>query len=121
MSSAQIQEQLQLSCTSRTARNVLNKNPIVQFKENPPLSKDHKNARLDFALKYLIECINWRDIVFSDEKKYNFVDLDVYKYFWHDLRQEFHIFSKRQFGGGSAMVCAAIAVGGTTSVVFMHE
>ena len=58
MSSAQIQEQLQLPCTSRTVRNVLNNNPIVQFKEfkgKPPLSKHHKNARLDFALKHLTE------------------------------------------------------------------
>ena len=38
MSSAQIQEQLQLPCSSRMARNVLSNNSIVQFKnikENP--------------------------------------------------------------------------------------
>ena len=45
----------------------------------------------------------------------------IYKYFWHDLRQEPHIFSNRQFGGGSVMVWAAIAAGGTTPIVFMHE
>ena len=43
------------------------------------------------------------------------------KYFWHNLRQEPHTFSKRHFGGGSLMVWAAIAVGGTTLIVFMHE
>lgn len=58
MMSAQIHEQLQLSCTSQMVRNILNNNTIVQFKkfkEKSPLPKHHKNARLDFAQKHLIE------------------------------------------------------------------
>lgn len=122
MSSSQIQEHLQLPCTSRTVRNVLSNNPIVQFKKfkgKPPLSQHHKNARLHFARKHLTEGTNWRDVVFSDEKKFNFDGPDGYKYFWHDLRQEPHIFSKRQFGGGCVMVWAAFAAGGTIPIVFM--
>ena len=84
MSSVQIQEQLQLPCTSRTVRNVLSNNPTAQFKKfkgKPPLSKHYKNTCLDFARKHLTECTNWRDIVFLDEKKFNFDGPDDYKYF----------------------------------------
>ena len=64
---------------------------------------------------------NWNDIIFSNEKKFDFVGPNGYKYFWHDLQQKSHIFSKRQFRGGSVMVWTAIAAGGTTPIVFIKE
>ena len=94
---------------------------LKNLKEKAPLSKHHKNASLDFAQKHLAECTNWRDVVFSDKKKFNFNGPDGYKYFRHNLRQEPQIFSKRQFGGGSVMVWGAIAAGGTTPIVFIKE
>ena len=33
------------------------------------------------------------------------------RYFWHDLRKEQKIFSKRQFGGGSLMIWGAFVNG----------
>ena len=39
-------------------------------------------------------------------------------YYWHDLRKEEQIFSKRQQGGGSLMVWAGFVNGGKTNLAF---
>ncbi len=48
--------------------------------------------------------LDWCRAVFSNEKKFNLDGPDGYAYYWHDLRKEERIFSKRCFGGGSLMV-----------------
>ncbi len=54
LSSSRIVKDLKLSWTSRTVRNVLLKNPIVNFskmKRQPPLSKRPEIASLEFKKK----------------------------------------------------------------------
>ena len=48
-------------------------------------------------------------MVFTDEKKWNLDGPDGWNSYWHDLRKEPLIFSKRNFGGGSLMVWRAIS------------
>ena len=49
----------------------------------------------------------WETVVFSDEQRFNSDGLDGYQCYWHDLRKEKQLFSKRPFGGGSVMVWGA--------------
>jgi hypothetical protein len=48
-------------------------------------------------------------VIFSDEKKWNLDGPDGQRSYWHDLRKEPLIFSKRNFGGGSVMTWAAFS------------
>lgn len=107
LTSNEIHRNLSLPCSNRTIRNVLEKNPKVRYAKmmsRPPLSKRHKELRVDFAKKYISMGAEWENIVFSDEKKFNLDGPDGYRYFWYDIRQNKDIYSKRQFGGGSVMV-----------------
>ena len=42
----------------------------------------------------------WEAVVFSGEKKFNLDGPDGTQCYWHDLRKEKQLFSKRPFGGG---------------------
>lgn len=90
MSSSEIVCALSLPCTSRNVRNVLSSNSRAQFvklQPRPPLTKKHKLPRLEFAKKYVSLGDKWKDIVFSDEKKFNFDGPDGFKKYWHDIKK----------------------------------
>ena len=46
---------------------------------------------------------------------------DRFTYYWHDLRKENKYFSKRQNGGGSVMVFAAIGFNGKTNICYVDS
>ena len=73
------------------------------------MTKKHKLARLEFAKKYVSLGHEWQDVIFSDEKKFNFDRPDCYKKYWHDIKKIKPYFSKWQYGGGSVMVWGAFA------------
>lgn len=50
--------------------------------------------------------LQWRKVIFSDEKKWNLDGPDGFSYYWHDLRKEPLYHSKRRAGGGSVMIWA---------------
>ena len=80
----------------------------TKMKRKPKLIKVHVAARKKYALEHIHWTHEWRKIIFSDEKKFNLDGPDGFAYYWHDLRTEPKIFSKRQFGGGSVMLWGAI-------------
>ena len=47
------------------------------------------------------ECKN---VIFSDEKKFNLDGPDSFKYYWHNLRIEKSVPMSRNFGGESLMI-----------------
>ena len=51
--------------------------------------------------------VNWRNVIFRDEKKFNIDGPNGYRMYWHDLRKEEKFFSKRHSGGGSVMIWGA--------------
>lgn len=84
----------------------------------PPLTSEHKEKRLEFARNHVDYGDKWFNVMFSDEKKFNLDGPDGFHYYWHDLRKDDLIFSKRQFGGGNCMVWAGISFNGNTLISF---
>ena len=60
-------------------------------------------------------------MIFSDEKKFNLDGPDGYQYYWHDLRKDQEIYSKRVQGGGGVMIWAAFARNGKTNLAFITQ
>ena len=85
----------------------------------PPLTKRHKEARFQFAEKYINWRKKWRRVIFSDEKRFTLDGPDGYRCYLHDLRKETHILSRRQAGGGGVMVWAGIEYYGNTEIKFI--
>lgn len=93
----------------------------MKLQPRPPLTKKHKLARLEFAKKYISLGDKWKDIVFSDEKKFNFDGPDDFRMYWHDIKKIKPYFSKRQYGGGSVMIWGAFAANGTLPIVVIDN
>lgn len=90
-----------------------------KMKRIPPLSNSHKERRKQFARDHIHWKEEWKKILFSDEKKFNLDGPDGWAYYYHDLRKEEKVFSKRQFGGGSVMVWGGIGYNKKTDIVFV--
>ena len=90
----------------------------VKIKTKPRLTAEHKQNRLEFGRSHMTWNLEWRSVMFSDEKKFNLDGPDGFKYYWHDLRKEKHLMSKRVHGGASVMVWAAFCFSGKTRIVF---
>ena len=120
--SREIKATLDLPVSSRTIRRKLNESKRFKYEKKlckPKLTKDHKRRRLQWARERMQDATNWNNIVWSDEKKFNLDGPDGFAYYWHDLRKEKEIFSKRNFGGGSVMVWAGFSSRGKTPMVFI--
>lgn len=105
----------------RAVQRVLEHCPTLsrqKIEHKPPLTPRHKDARLAFAKKHMSWTKEWNKVIFSDEKKFNLDGPDGFHYYWHDLRKEESILSKRQMGGGSVMVWAAIGSKQKSPIVF---
>lgn len=60
-------------------------------------------------------------MIFSEEKKYNLYGPDDFKYYWHNLRFDRKIMSRRVQGGGSVMVWAGITQLLRTELAFVNS
>ena len=121
ISAAKIKEILRLTVTPQTVRNVLrnsNKFNYEKMKKKPLLTILKQKKRLEWALEKVSFGNNWRNVIFSDEKKFNLDGPDGIASYWHDLRKEKLIFSKRQQGGGGVMIWAAFCCSGKASIGF---
>ncbi|OXA53531.1 Transposable element Tc3 transposase [Folsomia candida] len=76
----------------------------------------HKDARLEFARTHMSWEKEWQKVVFTDEKKFNLDGPDGYSYYWHHLKKQQEIFSKRQAGGGSVMLWGGFGYNGKTEL-----
>ena len=119
---AEIAREAGISASARTVRRVIQAAPHLKrkkLKKCPPLTNDHKERRLAFARNHVQWTENWRQVLFSDEKKFNLDGPDGFAYYFHDLRKEEKCFSKRQMGGGSVMVWAGVGFDKKTDIVFI--
>ena len=109
-SSRQLKTENNLSIGARRVRQILNSSDHLVYTKmtcKPRLSPANIEHRLKFADKHIHWTHEWRNIIFSDEKKFNLEGPDGFAYYWHDLRTEKKIFSKRQ-SSGSVMVWGTI-------------
>ena len=51
--------------------------------------------RVAWARQHMAWKAEWKQVLFSDEKKFDLDRQDGVAYYWHDLRKEEKIFSKR--------------------------
>ena len=104
-SSKQLQKELELTVTPRRVRQILNNSEHFEYKKRKTshaLTKVHKKKREEWVKeKVQWKHDDWAKVVFSDEKKFNLDGPDGFQYYWHDLRKEEQLFSRRPFGGGS--------------------
>lgn len=120
---ATIQTQLQLPVHSSTVRRVLERAPHLRYEREqrqPRLTQAHKNARLLWARSHMSWADQWRSIIWTDEKKFNLDGPDGFSYYWHDLRKEKRVFSRRNFGGGSVMVWSGFSSQGKLPISFIN-
>ena len=124
LSSKKLQTSLKLNVTPRRVRHVLKESKDFAYKKRKTiqaLTKLHKKKRE----QWVREKVRWNDgdwakVVFSDEKKFNLDGPDGFQCYWHDLRREEQLFSKRPFGGGSLMIWGAFSSKGKAALVRME-
>lgn len=106
-----LKEENNLSVGVRCVQKILSGSNTLKYKKmirKPLLSPANIEGRKTFALNHIHWTEQWKKIIFSDEKKFNLDGPDGFAHYWHDLRTEEKIFSKRQSGGGSVMIWGAI-------------
>ncbi len=58
----------------------------------------------------------WQRVIFSDEKKFNMDGPDGWQYYFHELRKELLMLSRRRQSEGSLMVWVTIGYVGRTDL-----
>lgn len=115
----QIANDVNTSASLSTVRRIIKSSSYLKrnkMRKKPLLRDSHKEARLSFARIHMSWTDQWNNVVFSDEKKFNLDGPDGYSYYFHDLRKEEIILSRRHSGGGSVMVWGAISYYGIINI-----
>lgn len=118
-----IAEQSGVSASVRTVQRFLKKTPTIKRKKlkgKPVLKENHKRKRLEFARHHMTWKEEWKEVIFTDEKKFNLDGADGYCYYYHDLRKEEQFISRRQHGGGSVMLWGSISYKGVVELSVME-
>jgi hypothetical protein len=120
-SAMDVKRSLQLDASKSTVLRAMRGSKVLQhrrMRKEPRLTETHKVNRVECASSWLEHGFDWSKVVFSDEKKFNLDGPDGFAYYWHDLRKEKTIFSKRVQGGGSVMLWGCFGMnGGRLAVV----
>uniref|UniRef100_T1IM81 Transposase Tc1-like domain-containing protein n=1 Tax=Strigamia maritima TaxID=126957 RepID=T1IM81_STRMM len=118
-----IKSECDLNCSVKTIQRVLKNTPHLKYtkpKRKPALKPHHIQARLSWAEKYVSWTDEWKQGVFSDEKKFNLDGPDGLQNYWHDLRKDNVTMMSRNFGGGSVMVWGAFGYKKKSEIVFLN-
>ncbi len=121
MTAVWVHRQSGLPVLVRTIQQVLYANEHQRFgilKSRPLLTFENKRARKEWADNYaFVRFAEWRQVIFSDEKRFMLDWSDDYAHFYANQRLPPDIFSKRNQGGGGIMAWAAISWEGKTDLV----
>jgi len=112
LSASHIVSKLNLTVTTRRVQQILHSCEHIVYRKSiksPNLKKGHKEARLQFAKTVMHWNTEWKNIIFSDEKKFNLDGPDGLSYYWHDLKKSTSPRMSRNFGGGSIMFWGAFS------------
>lgn len=108
-----------------TIRNVLRKAELNgrRARQKPLISKQNKMKRLQFAKDYQNKDFSfWKDVLFTDESKFNIFGSDGKPYVWRRTNEE--LVSKNlkptvKHGGGSVMVWGSFSASGPGALHFI--
>lgn len=103
------------SISKSTVHTILRSNKfvaLVRVKPKPSLTPGHKEARLAWAEIMLKDATPFKQVIWTDEKRFNLDGPDYYNFYWHDLRRQAPQRVSRRFGGGGIMFWAAFSGSG---------
>lgn len=96
--------------------------------KNPPLTAARKQQRLEFARQHMSWIVqnghqanDLKNVIFSDEKRFNLDGPDGYNYYFHDVRKEEVFLSRHHSREGGVMVWGAITYYGVAKLVFVDQ
>jgi DDE superfamily endonuclease/Tc3 transposase len=119
----QLRDSLDLPVTRQRVHQLLQQaDHLVHSKKmgTPPLSKGHKDARLEWARKYVHLGPEWKNVIFSDEKRFCLDGPDSFQGYWRDKRKRTPLFLRRQNGGGGIMVWGAFSYEGLSTLAILE-
>lgn len=124
MSARDLVNALDLNIGHRRVQKILREEPKLQYKkirEAPRMTETRMKLRVEWAKAHVSWTLTpWAKVIFSDEKKFNLDGPDGWAYYWHDVRKEEQIFSKRQNGGGSLMIWGAFCFHKTSKLALVE-
>lgn len=124
-SARQLRDLLDLPVSVRRVQQLLLNSANLKYKKMksaPLMTEKHKDDRYKWACEHVSWTIQeWRQVVFSDEKRFCLDGPDGFAFYWQDLRQEPRIFSKRQQGGQAIMVWAAMTYNGLSNMCLTSD
>ncbi|CDF38310.1 unnamed protein product [Chondrus crispus] len=121
-SANQTRKALDLPVHRSRVQALLKKDTRLQYTKflSARLSPFHMQQILDWVKKHVTWNDNkWNKVIFSNEKNFNLDGPDGH-YYYHDLRKEKKILSRRHQGGGSLMIWFCFSYYGRNNLVIMY-
>ena len=104
-----VKEKCELDVNVRTVQRTLHRIGLkyAKSKKKITLTKKHKGARLECAKRWLTKHVDFKKVIFTDEKRFKFDGWCTWL-----RRGEPVVLNKRQMGGGGVMVWGMIFANG---------
>lgn len=115
-----------LTVCTKTLRRAIHRTGYKAYyrKKKPHITKKNKEARLEYARKYLNEPQEfWNRVLFTDESKYNIFGYDGKLKVWRASKQGLnpkYTIGTVKHGGGGLMVCGCMAANGVGNLEFIN-
>lgn len=112
MSAAQFKYQMKLTIQKRRVQQIFSSIEHLQikkFKKTPPLTRFHielGSVLLENTMRGIVSSGN---VWYSEMKKLNLGGADSVSCYFHDLKRDGRVLSRRDSGDGGVMICEAFA------------
>jgi transposase len=124
MSCSQIKADMKLAVSRERIRQIIKKdNRAIYAKmlKKPLLTDRHIQARLSWARGVMDFGTKWRQVIFTDEKKFSCDGPDGFKMYWHDLSKDKKVCMSRNFKGKGIMIWGAFSYNGKCRLRFITD
>lgn len=121
----EVEKYLKKTVNPETVRRVLRKNGFYgrTARNKPYVNEKNRKKRLKFAEEYIKEDFSfWKNVIYTDESKFNLFQSDGKINVWRKPREEFKIENLKstvKHGGGSVMVWGCVSAFGVGSLEFI--